>query len=70
MGRFLKRLPLRTSPEFYNESGNPGEREVAHFEQVQVNSGSNGIALWPQLSHCNQPSTRLTSGRNSLPTLQ
>jgi hypothetical protein len=40
-------------PDFYNESEIVGDGE-AHCEQAHLNSGSNGIALWPQLSHCNQ----------------
>lgn len=40
------------------------------IEQVHLNCGSSGIALWPQLSHCNQPSDCDTSERNSVPVLQ
>jgi hypothetical protein len=39
-------------PDFYNESEKVCDGEASHFEQVHLNSGSNGIVLWPQLSHC------------------
>ena len=54
----------------YHNAGNLGDREAAHFEQLHLNSGSSGIALWPQISHWNQPSTRSSIMRNSFPTWQ
>lgn len=41
-----------------------------HFGHAHRNSGSSGIALWPQLSHCNQPSDRRIIVRNWSPNLQ
>ena len=55
---------------FYHESGNVGEREASHSEHAHLNSGSRGIALWPQLSHWNQPSARSAIVRNSFPIRQ
>ena len=50
--------------------GHLSNRECWHFRQVHLKLGSWGIALWPQLSHCNQPSTRIIICRNSFPSLQ
>ena len=70
-GRAVVSGRIRRARQFaQNEFGNVRNCEAAHFEQVQLNSGSRGIALCPQLSHCNQPSTRSSIRRNSFPTLQ
>jgi hypothetical protein len=50
--------------------GHLSDRECSHFRQVHLKLGSWGIALWRQLSHCNQPSARIIIGRNSFPSLQ
>ncbi len=52
----------------YNGSGKVGDSP--HREQAHLKSGSNGIALWPQVSQRNQPSTRSCIARNSGPSLQ